>query len=261
MRWSPYPVLMLAGIIASGVFWSRLARKDERLIFIYAAALGGAFAGAKLAYLAAEGWMHFGQAGMWMQLATGKSILGALLGGYLAVEFAKKGCGYRDATGDWFAEIVPVAVALGRVGCLLHGCCLGVACPPAWYTVRDVFGQTRWPAVPVEMGFNLLCAAVFLAMRRKGVLKGQHFHLYLMAYGLFRFGHEFLRDTPRIAGGMTGYQGIAVLVFGLGAVGFIKRRSRSAKMQYPVKSHEAATYGNHGGPEISVGIDKSRDCG
>jgi len=224
MRPSPYPVLMLAGIIVSGIFWSRLARKDERLVFIYAAALGGAFAGAKLAYIASEGWLYFGRAGMWLQLATGKSIVGALLGGYGAVELAKKSCGYTEATGDWFATIVPLAVALGRVGCLLHGCCLGIACPPAWYTIRDPFGQPRWPAVPVEIGFNLLCAAVFWLMRRKRLLPGQHFHIYLMAYGVFRFAHEFLRDTPRVLYGLTGYQVAAAGCALLGLIGFIKRR-------------------------------------
>ena len=229
MKWShfpAYPVLMLAGIIASGIFWSRLARKDERLIFIYAAALGGAFAGAKLAYLGAEGWLHIGQPGMWLQLATGKSILGALPGGYAAVELAKKQCGYREATGDRFAAIVPLAVALGRVGCLLHGCCLGIECQPAWYTMRDPFGQARWPAVPIEMGFNLLCAGGFLLMRRSRVLPGQHFHIYLMAYGAFRFGHEFLRDTPRLLAGLTGYQVAAAGCFALGLAGFVRRRGK-----------------------------------
>lgn len=224
-----YPVLMLAGIIVSGIFWSRLARKDERLIFIYAAALGGAFAGAKLAYLAAEGWLSFGQPGMWLQLATGKSIVGALLGGYAAVELAKKYTGYREATGDWFATIVPLTVALGRVGCLLHGCCLGVACQPGWYTIRDPFGQARWPAVPIEMGFNLFCAGIFCLMRRKRVLSGQHFHIYLMAYGLFRFGHEFLRDTPRIVIGLTGYQVAAAGCFVLGLAGFVRRRGAQVR--------------------------------
>ena len=229
MKEVAYPVLMLAGIIIGGIFWSRLARRDERLVFIYAAALGGAFAGAKLAYLAAEGWLHYGEPGMWLQWATGKSILGALLGGYAAVELAKKQCGYREATGDWFATIVPLAVALGRVGCLLHGCCLGIECQPAWYTIRDPFGQARWPAVPVEMGFNLLCAGVFYLMRRKRVLPGQHFHIYLMAYGVFRFGHEFLRATPRVLGGLTGYQVAAVGCAVLGLAGFLRRRGGGEK--------------------------------
>jgi phosphatidylglycerol:prolipoprotein diacylglycerol transferase len=226
MTWSPYPLLMLAGIVAGGIFWSRLARRDERLIFIYAAALGGAFAGAKLAYLAAEGWLRIGQEGMWLQLATGKSIVGALLGGYGAVELAKRQCGYKEATGDWFATIVPLTVSLGRVGCLLHGCCLGIECRPAWYTIRDPFGQPRWPAVPVEMGFNLLCAATFYLMRRKGALPGQHFHIYLIAYGVFRFFHEFLRDTPRVLEGLSGYQVGAAGCVALGVWGYIRRRGQ-----------------------------------
>ena len=229
MKWSPYPLLMLAGIIVSGIFWSRLARKDERLIFIYACALGGAFAGAKLAYLASEGWLCFGKPGMWLALATGKSIVGALLGGYAMVELAKKLSGYREATGDWFATIVPLSVAIGRVGCLLHGCCMGIECPPAWYTMRDRLGVTRWPAVPVEMGFNLLCAAAFYALRRKRVLPGQHFHLYLMAYGLFRFAHEYLRDTPRIVAGLTGYQIAAAGCFVLGLVGYMRRANATER--------------------------------
>jgi phosphatidylglycerol:prolipoprotein diacylglycerol transferase len=228
MKWSPYPLLMLAGIVLSVMFWSRLARRDERLIAIYAAALGGAFAGAKVAYLLAEGWLHIGQPGMWLALATGKSIVGALLGGYAAVEFAKKQTGYREATGDFFATIVPLSVTVGRIGCLLHGCCLGIACTPAWYTMRDPFGQARWPAVPVEMAFNLACALVFIVMRKKHLLPGQHFHIYLMAYGLFRFFHEFLRDTPRIFDGLTGYQFFAAACFLLGLIRFIHRRGSPA---------------------------------
>src|SRR5690348_14742350 len=94
---TPYGWLMLGGIVVSIVLWSRIARRDERLVFIYIAGLMGAFLGAKLVYILAEGWLHFGQPDMWLQLATGKTILGALLGGYGAVELAKKFLGYREA--------------------------------------------------------------------------------------------------------------------------------------------------------------------
>src|SRR5436305_504058 len=98
---SPYGWLMLCGIIVSIVLWTRIARRDERLLFIYLAGLMGAFIGAKVIYILAEGWLHFGQPDMWIQLATGKTILGALLGGYGAVELAKKLVGYQTATGDF----------------------------------------------------------------------------------------------------------------------------------------------------------------
>ena len=59
------------------------------------------------------------------------------------------------------------------------------------------------------------------------ILPGQHFHLYLMAYGVFRFVHEFWRDTPRIVGLMSGYQIAALAVAGLGLIGFIQRREKN----------------------------------
>jgi phosphatidylglycerol:prolipoprotein diacylglycerol transferase len=222
-----YGWLMLAGIGLSIVFWSRIARRDSRLVTIYIAALCGAFLGAKLVFIAAEGWLHFGAPDMWLQLATGKSILGALLGGYAAVECAKKATGYTQATGDWFAIIAPLGIAVGRVGCLLHGCCLGEKCEPSWWSLRDASGVDRWPAVPVEIAFNIVFLLFVLALRARRKLPGQHFHLYLIAYGIFRFAHEFVRATPRLFGIFSGYQIAALSVAALGFIGFARRRAVS----------------------------------
>ena len=225
-----YGWLMLAGIFVSLLFWSRLARRDERLVLIYIAALAGAFLGAKLIYLGAEGWLHWHDANRWVILATGKSITGALLGGYLAVEIAKRLLKYTGTTGDWFAVIAPVGIMLGRIGCMMHGCCLGRACDASWFTVNDPDGLARWPASQVEFVFNALMLAVILILRRQKILPGQHFHIYLMAYGLFRFFHEFLRATPQILGPISGYQIAALALFGLGLAGFSARR-RQGRVQ------------------------------
>src|SRR5260370_33001861 len=180
---------MLAGILVTSVLWARLAEGDERLLVIYLAALAGAFLGAKLVYLGAEGWLHWHDANRWLVLATGKSITGALLGGYAAVEIAKRLLGFKAATGDWFAVIVPLSIMLGRVGCVLHGCCLGRACEASWFTVNDANGMARWPAAQVELLFNAIAFGAILLMRRRKILPGQHFHLYLVAYGLFLLAH------------------------------------------------------------------------
>src|ERR1700760_1028018 len=105
-----YGWLMLAGIFVSILFWSRVARRDERLVLIYVAALAGAFLGAKVVYLGAEGWLHWHDENRWIVLATGKSITGALLGGYAAVEIAKYFLRYTRTTGDWFALVIPVSL-------------------------------------------------------------------------------------------------------------------------------------------------------
>jgi len=225
MNWhsTAYGWLMLAGIFVSIGLWSRVARRDERLVIIYIAALAGAFLGAKIVYLAAEGWLHWRDQNRWIELATGKSITGALLGGYAAVEIAKHFLRYRNTTGDWFALIVPVSIMLGRVGCILHGCCLGRPCEASWFTMNDAAGVPRWPAALVELLFNAAMLPTILLLRRRKILPGQHFHLYLIAYGAFRFAHEFLRATPDILGPISGYQVAAMALLLLGAIGFWRR--------------------------------------
>jgi phosphatidylglycerol:prolipoprotein diacylglycerol transferase len=123
---------------------------------------------------------------------------------------------------------VPVGIVLGRIGCILNGCCLGRACEPSWFTMNDANGVARWPAALVELLFNALMLGSILILRRQKILPGQHFHIYLMAYGLFRFFHEFLRDTPQIVGPVSGYQIAALAIFALGAAGFAMRRQTTA---------------------------------
>jgi phosphatidylglycerol:prolipoprotein diacylglycerol transferase len=219
-----YGWLMLAGICLSVLFWSRLAKRDSRLLVVYFGALGGAFFGAKMVYLLSEGWMHWHDPNRWLQLATGKTITGGLLGGYAGVEIAKRLVGYTSATGDWFAVITPITIVLGRIGCWFHGCCRGIACAESWYTLSDADGIARWPSVPTEILFNLIALVAVLLLRKQRLFPGQHFHLYLIGYGIFRFLHEFMREEPRLFGPITGYQLAALAVAALGCAGFAKRQ-------------------------------------
>jgi len=224
-----YGWLMLAGIFVSIFLWSRLIKRDDRLVLVYVAALAGAFIGAKLVYLGAEGWLHWHDPNRWVILATGKSITGALLGGYAGVEIAKRLLKYNGVTGDWFAIIVPAGVMIGRIGCMINGCCLGKVCNASWFTINDATGVPRWPSSQLEFIFNAVMLGVILLLRWGRIAPGQLFHIYLMAYGLFRFFHEFLRDTPQIAGPVSGYQIAALCIFALGAAGFVRRRQLMIK--------------------------------
>ena len=209
---------MLVAILLSAAYWIRVSRSDYRLPIIFMIALASAFLGAKLAYLAAEGWLHTGS-DRWMHWLTGKSITGALLGGYFGVEYGKRLLGYTRVTGDRFALIVPIGIIVGRFGCLSHGCCQGL--------YLDTMGMHfHWPAVPVEIGFNAAAVAVFLWMEKRNIQTYQHFHLYLMGYGLFRFLHEFLRATPKPFFLLSGYQIIALMMIATGYTAWKKRRNQ-----------------------------------
>lgn len=192
--------------------WVRWIRRDRQLVLLYIGALLGAMIGGKLCYLSVEGWSDWSQPDRLVRLLSGKSILGALLFGFVTVELLKRLHGIRRVTGDYFALVVPMGIAIGRVGCVVNGCCPGA---------------DGWPAAQVELGFNALFAGLALAGRRH-LWRGQWFHVYLVAYGLFRFGHEFLRDTPRCCLGISGYQIWALVLVGLGVLAYLARRADPA---------------------------------
>lgn len=219
---------MILGFAASAWIWSRTTRGRSVPALVFMGGIIGAVLGAKLAYLLAEGWMAWGAPGFWPNLLVGRTILGGLLGGYAGVEWGKAQMRYAAPTGDLFALATPLGIALGRVGCWLQGCCLGRVCEPAWYAMTDGQGHSRLPASLMEAGFNLLFLLVAAVLYRRRALPGQLFHLYLMAYGLFRFGHEFFRDTPRILGPLSPYHILALCVLTLGAWRYWQRqRSRN----------------------------------
>jgi phosphatidylglycerol:prolipoprotein diacylglycerol transferase len=235
-----YPLLAVAGLVISAWLWERLpqartmgSERQRYAIFIGAAV--GAVLGAKLGYLIAEGPallrdVNLLPADRLRAALYGKTVTGALLGAYGAVELAKYRVGYSLPTGDGFAVLAPISLSLGRLGCWSQGCCLGVPVHAHWWSVADQAGVARWPAVQVELVFNLVFlgfVALLLRSRQRGradALQGQLFHVYLISYGTFRVGHELLRETPRWLGPVSGYQVLALGLVALGVTRFVQRR-------------------------------------
>lgn len=223
-----YAILMFAGLALSAWLWGKRFRAAPEMVVIYAAGLLGALLGAKLGYVLAEAPFERGTQDFWMKMLYGKTILGALMGGYLGVESGKKLIGYRAPTGDFFAFAVPAGLVLGRIGCLLHGCCVGVVCEPHWWTMTDGADVTRWPAPLVELLFNATAAVVLFIFAKCGIWRGQLFHVYLLAYAVFRMLHEPLRATPKYDGWFGPYQMIAGILFAF-ALWRLLRRQHPAK--------------------------------
>lgn len=219
----PYRWTMLGAIVLSALWWFRKSKHTPGLLRVYLGALVGAFLGAKLAYLCAEGWSDWSRPDRWLRLATGKSVLGGLLGGYGGVELIKWLTGYRKNTGDLFAFIAPLGLALGRVGCWMQGCCQGKPTTLKLLAVCDAHGVARWPAAQVELVFQLAAFAVLFVLRNDVCCRGRLFFLYLASYGVFRFLHEPMRDTPVLVTGVSGYQLIALAMAVLGVTMFVRR--------------------------------------
>ncbi len=226
---APYRWTMLGAIVISACYWSVKARRDPALLPVFIGALGGAFVGAKVAYLFAEGWHDWPMADHWQRIAAGKSIIGGLLGGYGGVELMKWITGYQKSTGDRFALILPVGIALGRVGCCMQGCCLGKPTALQFFSVRDEQGIPRWPASEVELGFQLVLLTLMWLLRRDLRFKNRLIFLYFICYGVFRFVHEFMRAEPLMFFKFSGYHVLALITAAVGWLMFVRRGNEASR--------------------------------
>ncbi|QDT39823.1 prolipoprotein diacylglyceryl transferase [Stratiformator vulcanicus] len=222
-----YPLIMLCAV-AAGILLSRGQRKSLGLSRAerFAIALGafcGAMVGAKVPFLLYD-LEGFATGTAW--LASGKTILGGLVGGYLGVELAKWSVDVKVSTGDTYAVAVPTSIAIGRLGCFVAGCCFGTPSAMPWAVTFGELGR-RHPTQLYESAFHLLCAIALWGLRRDGMLRGHLIQLYIIGYCGYRFATEFIRPEPRLWGGLTGYQWAAGAIMML-LVGLWIWQSRSA---------------------------------
>lgn len=176
--------------------------------------------GAKLAVVLGDALWPLRQFHDWGLLLTGgRSIAGALLFGFLGVEAAKPLLHYDIPPNDRFAIILPFSMGVGRIGCLIVGCCRGAPFNGPW-AITYADGIPRHPAPLYEMIFDWAMGFALLALWRRHMLFGRLFALFLACYGAFRFCIEFLRETPKAYAGLSAYQlmSLAMIVAGLAAV-------------------------------------------
>ena len=225
-----YAVLMIASVVLLlAVPTTRhLTRADDRGRYYTMQAITalGAVVGAKLGVLFGDALGPLRPFDDWSELlASGRSIAGALLFGFLAVEAAKPLLRYDLPPNDRFAVALPFSIAIGRIGCLVAGCCRGAPHDGALAIAYDD-GVMRHPAQLYEALFQLAAGYALLLLWRRKILFGRLFALYLASYGVFRFATEFIRDTAKPFGGLSAYQwmSIAMIVAGSTAIHLRSRR-------------------------------------
>ncbi len=190
----------------------RLELTHSQRILIGVAAFVGSMIGSKIPFLGDRGWGALYDGTVWF--ADGKTILGGIAGGYAAVELVKWIANIRTRTGDTFALPVAVAVAIGRVGCFLAGCCYGRVTTVPWGVsfplAHDVAGVLRHPTQLYEVAFHVLASLVLVVMDRKRWLVGNQLKAYLIAYLIYRFLSEWLRPESPVLLNLTIYQLVSV---------------------------------------------------
>ena len=161
--------------------------------------------------------------------ADGKTIIGGILGGWIAVEIAKRALGIRRPTGDAFVLPLIGAMAVGRVGCFLAGLSDGTYGLPTTlpWGVNLGDGVSRHPVQLYEIVFLLVCGALLLAARPR-LRTGESFLIFVAAYCAFRLGVDFLKPGRPISPfGLTAIQ-LACLAGTTAALVLLAHRRREA---------------------------------
>lgn len=184
----------------------------------------GAIVGAKFAVVMGDALWPIRPFTDWSALVySGRSIVGALLFGFLAAEIAKPLMGYRRPPNDRFAIIIPFSIAIGRVGCLFAGCCLGL--PIEGQLAHEYAPSLLLHPIPVyEMIFHVAIGVTLVSLFRKRRFQGQLFAIFMMSYGSFRFVSEVLRATDKSFYGLSAYQWFALALILAGMASFAARR-------------------------------------
>lgn len=111
-------------------------------------------------------------------------------------------------TTDVFAPGIALGHIVGRLGCLLAGCCFGRPASVPWAitftnpaaaaNVGTPLGIPLHPTQLYEAGAELLILVFLLAWERRGrPFPGRTFWTYMLLYGISRFAIEFYRGDSR----------------------------------------------------------------
>jgi phosphatidylglycerol:prolipoprotein diacylglycerol transferase len=111
-------------------------------------------------------------------------------------------------TTDVFAPGIALGHVVGRLGCLMAGCCFGRPTSAPWaITFRDPaaaanvgtpLGVPLHPTQLYEAGAETLILAALFALERRGrPFPGRTFWTYVLLYGVSRFAIEFYRGDNR----------------------------------------------------------------
>lgn len=126
---------------------------------------------------------------------------------------------------DLIAPFLALGQAIGRIGCLLNGCCYGRESEfGIYFPVHDKV------LIPTQIYSSLILVLIFITLRflqERPHKEGKVFFIYLLLYSVKRFFIEFFRaDNPIVFAGLTLFQIISIITFFIALLFLIRRKNR-----------------------------------
>jgi len=222
IRW--YGIMVVLALIAVILIASREAKRvGIAAEVIYSLAIWAVVSGLIVSRLIhiIDQWGYYMAHPRQIIAFEGLTIYGAILGALIAVIiycWVKKLSFWR--LGDIIAPGAVVGQTIGRVGCILNGCCYGLPTNLPWsvtYTSPDSYAPVGIAVHPTQfylLIWNLIVFAVLWILRKRLKPVGSLCLLYLALYALGDFGIRFLREGEPFLFGFQQAQiiGLAILV-------------------------------------------------
>ena len=188
---------ILAFALAFAVFICFRGRRQDHLSddlrwWVITAGLVGAALGSRLL-----GWMETPHVPV-----PGKTVVGGIVGGILAVELGKRQFGVKTATGDLFAIPISIGIGVGRIGCFLTGLAddtFGTVTSLPW-GVDFGDGMKRHPVQIYEILFLCLLVPMLTAFWRRQSRQGDTFKVFVSSYMAWRLFVDFFKPENLLFG-------------------------------------------------------------
>jgi phosphatidylglycerol---prolipoprotein diacylglyceryl transferase len=209
-----YSFFVLLGLAVGAAVYFYEAKKQKSLnengFLIAIGSLTGAAIGAKILELMVYYKLLITHLSNWEVIASGRTIVGGLIGGAIGAVLTKKILGVKEKRGNLFAPAIAMGVAIGRLGCFFRGCCYGQPTNLPW-GVNFGDGIPRHPTQLYESLFMLAMFVYLEKVKNKENIKpGQLFKTLMISYFTFRFFLEFIRVEPVVFAGLTLFQIISI---------------------------------------------------
>lgn len=209
--------MLAAAFIAASSLACRQAKKNNFKADIIFNLLFGVFItgiiGSRIFYVAENiGYYIKNLTEIIMLQQGGLSWFGGLISGIVfAVLYLKNKRLSVYKTFDLIVPFVALGQAIGRIGCLLNGCCFGRISPFGLY-----FTVHQSVLIPVQIYSSLALILIFIILRllqERPHKEGALLFTYLLLYGIKRFFIEFWRaDNKIILLNLTLFQVISILI-------------------------------------------------
>ena len=207
IRW--YGIMVVLAVIAiigiSLLEAKRCGIADDHIYSLAAYAVIGGVVFSRVIHVI-DKWDYYIANPMQIFNFEGLAVYGAVIGVVLAIIIY---CLVKKLSIWLIADIISpgalVGMAIGRIGCVLNGCCYGLTTSLPWaveYTCPDSYAPLGVPLHPTQIYhiiWNLIAFAVLWSLRRRLKPQGSVFLLYLAFYAAgdliirtFREGEPYL---------------------------------------------------------------------